>query len=342
MTDTATVEPGSATEVTAPRTMPAVSVPAPEVSGDSGGDGGESYNPSQDTAAAMETLRAAKAKAGAPETPAPETKAEVADAAAAAVVPEDGKAPPPVAPTEDPTDAKLNRVFTRIAALERERDEARVYAQRLAERAQHADALEAKLSKLKADPREWMKEAGWNQDTLADYILKGDEATSPQIAQVEQKYKTLEEEVRALRAEREQATHEKRTQEFVSSIPAQLGADKAKFPTLSSYFESDTEMAQQIFAVMRSAYQDRKTELTVLEAAQGLENVLANQAKRFARRASSEPPTTSPTASAPKPPTPTLTNKSTASPSPSAEESDGHSLNYKAAAEILRARTKQN
>lgn len=341
MTDTATVEPAATVETTAPRGMPA-SVPAsvPDVSGS--GDGGESYNPSQDNAAAFQALRDAKAAkpAETPATPpAPETKAEAAEAAATATLPDEGQTPP--APDPDPTDAKLNRVFNRIAALEKERDEARGYVSRLAERAKRADELESKFQALKADPREWMKESGWDQDTLADFILRGDQAVSPQLATVEARHKALEDEVRALRAEREQSKQEQQTHEFVSSIPSQLGEHKSKFPTLTSYFDSDAEMAQQIFGVMRSAYQDRKTELTVLEAAQGLENVLANQAKRFARRASSETPTTSTPASATKP-TPTLTNKSTASPSPASPETDDHSLNLKAAAEMLRAARTKN
>lgn len=340
MTDTATVEPAAAVETTAPRAMPA-SVPAsvPDVSGS--GDGGESYNPTQDNAAAFQALRDAKAAKPAetpPAPPAPETKAEAAEAAAAATLPE-GQTPP--APDSDPTDAKLNRVFNRIAALERERDEARGFASRLSERAKRADELETKFNALKADPREWMKESGWDQDTLADFILRGDQAVSPQLATVEARHKALEDEVRALKAEREQSKQEQQTHEFISSIPGQLVEHKSKFPTLASYFESDGEMAQQIFGVMRSAYQDRKTELTVLEAAQGLENVLANQAKRFARRASSESPTTSTPASATKP-TPTLTNKSTASPSPASSEIDDHTLNYKAAAEMLRAARTKN
>lgn len=343
MTDTATVEPGAA-ETTAPRTMPAVTSEPVSVP-DSSGDGGESYNPAQDNAAAFQMLREAKAKAEPASTPepasvpVPETKAEAADAAAASVLPDDAAPKTPPAPDAD-QDAKLNRVFNRIAALEKERDEARGYVSRLADRAKRADELEAKFAEIKTDPRKWMQEAGWTQDTLADYILKGDQAVAPAIATVEQKYKSLEDEVRQLRAEREQAVHEQRTQQFVSSIPAQLGEHKSKFPTLTSYFENDGEMAQQIFSVMRSAYQDRKTELTVLEAAQGLENVLANQAKRFARRASSETPTTS-AAPATKP-TPTLTNKSTASPSPASAESDDYSLNLKGAAEFLRAARTKN
>lgn len=322
--------------------MPA-SVPAsvPETSGGSDGDGGESYNPAQDNAAAFQALRDAKAQTKPAETPppAPETKAEVAEAAATATLPTEGQPPP--APDADPTDAKLNRVFTRIAALEKERDEARVFASRLAERAKRADELETKFNALKSDPREWMKESGWNQDTLADFILRGDQAVSPQLATVEARHKALEEEVRQLKIERDQSEQSRRINEFVSSIPAQLGEHKSKFPTLTSYFDSDAEMSQQLFSVMRSAYQDSKTELTVLEAAQGLENVLANQAKRFARRASSETPTTSTPASAAKP-QPTLTNKSTASPSPASAESDDHSLNLKAAAEMLRAARTKN
>lgn len=333
MSDTATVEPGAAVEITAPRGMPSASVPAPDVS--DSGDGGESYNPAQDTAAAFKALQDAKAPPA--ETPAPETPAEVATAAAEASLPDDG---PPVAPESDPTDAKLNRVFNRIAALEKERDEARVYASRLAERAKHADELETKFAKLKADPREWMQESGWNQDTLADFILQGDRAVTPQLATVEQQQKALAAEVQQLRAERDQANQARRIDEFVSSIPGQLGEHKSKLPTLTAYFDNDAELAQQVFNVMRTAYQDRKTELTVFEAAQGLENVLANQAKRFARRASSETPTTS-TAPATKP-APTLTNKSTASPSPASTESDGHSLNFKAAVETLRAARTKN
>jgi hypothetical protein len=338
MTDTATVEPGANVESTTPRGMPASEpVSVPDSSGPDG-DGGESYNPQQDTAAAFQALREAKA-AKAAETPAvPETKAEVAAEAAAATVPETPAAP---APDADPTDAKLNRVFNRIAALERERDEARDYARRFAEGAKRAEELEAKFKKLKADPREWMQESGWTQDTLADFILKGDEAVSPKLTTVEQRQSALEAEVQQLRAEREQAIQTKRIDDFVASIPGALGEHKSKFPTLTAYFDSDAEMAQQVFSVMRSAYQNQKTELTVLEAAEGLENVLVNQAKRFARRASSETPTTSPTASATKP-APTLTNKSTASPSPASAESDGVSLNYKAALETLRARTTKN
>jgi hypothetical protein len=319
--------------------MPA-SVPAsvPDVSGGSDGDGGESYNPAQDNAAAFQALREAKAKP-AETPPAAETKVEAAEAAATASLPDEGQPPP--APDPDPTDAKLNRVFNRIAALEKERDEARGYVSRLADRAKRADELEAKFAALKTDPRAWMQESGWTQDTLADFILRGDQAVSPQLATVEQRQKALEDEVRQLRSEREQAVYNKQVDDFVASIPSQLGEHKPKFPTLTSYFESDAEMAQQIYGVMRSAYQDRKTELTVLEAAQGLENVLANQAKRFARRASSETPTTSTPASAAKP-QPTLTNKSTASPSPASAESDDYSLNLKAAAEMLRAARTKN
>lgn len=343
MTDTATVEPAATVETTVPRGMPAsVPVPAPDVSGSGDGDGGESYNPSQDNAAAFQALRDAKAAKSAetpPAPPAPETKTEAAEAAATATLPD---TPTPGAPDPDPTDAKLNRVFTRIAALEKERDEARVYASRLADRAKRADELESKFQALKADPREWMKESGWNQDTLADFILRGDQAVSPQLATVEARHKALEDEVRQLKSERDQSEQSRRIGEFVSSIPAQLGEHKAKFPTLTSYFDSDAEMSQQLFSVMRSAYQDSKTELTVLEAAQGLENVLANQAKRFARRASSESPTTSTPASATKPTPPTLTNKSTASPSPASSETDDHTLNYKAAVETLRAARTKN
>lgn len=338
MTDTATVEPGANVDSTTPRGMPASDpVPVPDSSGPDS-DGGESYNPAQDTAAAFQALRDAKA-AKAAETPeAPETKAEAATTAAeASLPPEPGKETPP--PDADPTDAKLNRVFNRIAALERERDEARDYARKFAEGAKRAEELEAKLAKLKTDPREWMQESGWNQDTLADYILKGDEAVSPKLTTVEQRQKALEIEVQQLRAERDQAVHEQRTREYIATIPAQLAEHKSKFPTLSAYHDTDASLAEHVFSVMRSAYQNQKTELTIFEAAQGLEDVLANQAKRFARRASSETPTTSPAASATKP-TPTLTNKSTASPSPASAESDGVSLNYKAAIETLRARTK--
>lgn len=342
-------------ETSAPRSMadstPApTSTPTPEPSAAPAApsssvpdSGGEAYNPAQDNEAGFAAFRAAKQAA----SDAPATKAEVV---AAAVADATGAPAPSAAPTEaaptktdEPSadDAKLNRIFNRIAALEKERDEARGSLSRLEQRAARADELEQKLAKLKSSPTELMNELGWNQDTLAEYILKGNEATSPKLTAVEQEQKALKDELEALKRERAEGERARKINEFKSSIPSQLKDAKTELKHLGTYFDSDAEMADAVWNVMASAYQTQKTELTVVEAARAVENVLAEQAKRFSR-ASSQSPTSSNTAPATKPaPTPTLTNKSPTTTPAKTAESDDVSPNYAAAAELLRSFRKQ-
>lgn len=325
------VAPGP--ETTAPRTMPQGTPPTPPE-----GDGGADYNPAQDTAAAIATLRAAKA----PSADAP--PADAGQVVAAAVADATGTPAPPAAehttPVVDPADAKLDRIFTRIAALEKERDEARGSLSRLEAEAATGREAREKLERLRKSPKELIKELGWNQDTLADYVLKGDDAVSPQLTAFEQQQADLKREIEQLRHERAQEQQARKIEEFKGTIPAQLKDAKASLPHVSSYFDSEREMADAVWRVMATAYQQQKTELTVLEAAKAVENVLSEQAKRFTR-ASSQSPASSNPASAPKPPAPTLTNRATTTPTTSVVESDETSPNFKAAAELLRSFRKQ-
>jgi hypothetical protein len=334
-------ETATAPAAEAPRTMPTNVPETPAPSAD--------YHPDQDTAAGLAAFRAAKAEAS-PADSAP-SAAEKADVVAAAVADATGTPAPaaaePPAPADDVvTDAKLNKIFGRIAALERERDEARSSLSRFEQEAKDANEAKAFRDSFKKNPVQALKEAGWSQDAIAEYVLKGDEAVSPQISAQDAKIRELEQKLQHVERQRITAEQQRNIENYVNNeLPKALSTATEKLPYLHTYYETERDRAQAVFDVMRNVYQQQKTadgrpvELTPLEAAQAVENVLAEQAKRFSRRASSESPAPSKTAPAPKPSAPTLTNKPTSSPAP-VEPEDGHTPNYQAAIEALRAARK--
>lgn len=309
--------------------------------------GGESYDPAQDIAAGLEAFRAAKAAPAAEAKPSPEAVETAAVAAATGTPAAEPASSPPTAaePAGDATDAKLNRVFNRIAALEKERDEARSSLSRLEARAARADELQAKLDELKASPTKVMEELGWTQETLADWVLKGGQSEAVALTAQDRKIAELEKRLKEREARDAEAQREARIAEYVRTIPEQLKDAKKDLPHVAAYYDSDAELASAVWGVMRRAYQDQKTELTVVEAAQAVERVLSEQAKRFSRASSQGAPAPTPASSTPapaaKPPTPTLTNKATASAPPTAAETDDVNPNFKAAAELLRSFRKQ-
>lgn len=336
-TPVSAAEPAPANAAEAPRTMPATAPVAEPADAD--------YSPAQDDAAGFAAFRAAKGEPAADASA--KTESGKADVVAAAVADATGTTTDPAAPkaeVADPTDAKLNKIFNRIAHLERERDEARSSLSRLEQRAARADELERLEAEMKANPTKALERLGWNQDTLAEYILKGNDATSPKLTAVEQEQRALKQELEQLRAERAEADRQERIRKHVAALPDAIKDELPELKHVSTFYDSPAEMAEAIWQVQRNAYQTQKTELSPVEAAQAIEKVLAEQAKRFAR-ASSQSPAPSNNASAPKPAASavpqTLTNRATAAPLPaSAGDSDDHSPNYAAAVELLKAARK--
>lgn len=256
---------------------------------------------------------------------------------------------PPAEPPKDPAkeleagdagDAKLAKVFNRISRLEQERDEARAEKETLKSKAAKAEALEAEKALFLKDPEQFFKTYGWDQETIRDYVVNGPKALKPEVAQQRSETQELRKQVEELKNERRAEAEAKQVAEAKSRIPALLKTDEAKFPTLHAYYDQPGEMADAIFNVISITYQQQKTVLTVHEAAEAVEKVLEEQAKRFSRARSKEPePSTKQPAT--KQPSPTLTNVPPGSSQPSKppEESTDEE-NFAAALAILKARSK--
>lgn len=267
-----------------------------------------SSTPAADPTSADSSLGAAQAayKAAIAAQAAPETEAAAEVPAATAEKPAE-PAKDPAKELEAGGDEKLGRVFNRISRLEDELKAAKGETDTLKQRAARADELEAEKQLFLSDPEKFFTNYGWDKETIRDYIVNGPSAVKPEAAKVRKETQTLKQEMEALKAELRAKDEAGQVQQAKARIPAALAPDKAKFPTLHAYYDQPAEMADAIYGVINATYQQQKTVLTVHEAAEAVEKVLAEQAKRFSRASSKEPePSTKQPAT--KQPSPTLTN----------------------------------
>lgn len=210
-----------------------------------------------------------------------------------------------------PEDQRLIRALQTIRDQERQliearrndgfaNDEERALAKRL---------LEAR-KQVTTNPEVWFREAGWTQETLHQYIASGGKSVplAPALDEVKGQFQTVQQELAALKQELAQSRQEAQEVQFKASIPQYIQAKATDFPYLSGYFDSPTEAAEQVWAVIKHAHTHEKRSLSVAEAAASIERVLSGSAERFGRvkkptTTQSAPATTS------KTPSPTLTNQ---------------------------------
>jgi hypothetical protein len=253
-----------------------------------------------------------------------ERQASVAAAAgeSAAGVPDER----PVLPSQ------LNQVFSRVAELERSKQEAESELQSLRARAKLADEYEA----VKRNPAKFLKDNGWTQDTLADYVLRGDHSELAGQAKTKSEIDLLREELAAERNARLQKDEADQVRSFKGSIPAQIQAARDKAPLTSDYYETPEELSEAVYSVMAAAARGGRS-ITILEAAGALEAELVKVEKRVTRaRSKSSPAAQPPRAVAPAPKT--LTNAAASSPARPAEpKTETYEPDFASAAATMRA-----
>lgn len=307
------------------------------------------YSPEQDTAAAVSQLKAARveaaAQAAATVTGQPAVEAPAAPAAAVVV-------DPVAAPVAE--DDKYAKLFERVSASERkhaelERTSAAKDAE-LAARDARLTEYDALFANAATDPEQIFRKIGWKPETIADYLTNGKTAVSPQVVSMEQKIAQLEAKLNEVTTGQKKQTYEQQVATFKSQIPAQLKESADKFPHLHTYFDTSAEMADQVFAVIETSFNQSKVQLTVAEAAAAVEKVLSEQAQRLSRarsqggspaaaQLSAVPDPSAPAAA--KKPVPTLTNHANpGSTLPFNPESNTDDQNRDQAAAILRAARK--
>lgn len=229
----------------------------------------------------------------------------------------------PAKPAAEPPadeDAKMARVFNRISRLEDELATARREAEQNRADADRGRKREEAFKKFKEDPKALFDEVGWDHETIRDFVINGPKATKVEQAGLTREQQTLADEVKALKAQLESERHGQQMAAAKARIPELLKPEADKYPTMFTYFESPTEMAETLFGVMAQAQQDQKT-VSLSDAAASVEKVLADQAKRFSR-ARSETQESSTPAPASKPATPTLTTIPSGSVTPPSKSLD--------------------
>lgn len=307
MSDPAVVD-AAVSSVTTPDAAPPAQVPVPadEAPPDHAAD----------LAAAVATMKAAKAQPPA----APPVEAKPAEPAAGQTVvtktDESTSVPASEKPAEeDPDaklDAKLSRVFNRVSALEEQLNAAQAEAAKNAVDAERARKRDKAFEEFKRNPAALFEEVGWEPDTIREYIISGPKAPAVETAKVSKETQALAQQLADLKRELAQRDEAAQMAAAKSRVPEILKPSADKFPTLFAYYDDHGEMADVLLNVMTRAHQEQK-QITLTEAAESVERVLADQAKRFSRASSKSSEPSSPTAPTSKPASPTLTTVPTGS-----------------------------
>jgi hypothetical protein len=336
--------PAAPPPAAAPTSTPAPEAPigagaAPVPSGEAAYDGGA------DDAAALAILKGSARVEEGSETPTEVAPAAVEPEAETAPASKDPWAslkafsdPEPENPQGDlpPEDARLVRALQMLQAQERELIQRRQADSLSAEEVAEAKRLLAAKKAAKTDPEVWFREAGWDQETIGEYIRTGGQAPlKPIQAEVDAKVGALEKKIQELQGYLE---HQQRTaaiQQFKGVIPQHISANEADYPHLAAYYESPIEQMEAVWSVIEQSRTVEKKNLSVAEAATRLETVLAKEAAKLARaKSKTAPPATQKSA---KTPTPTLTNQGGAAPSSTTDDEDWRSLDQRALTEYRQA-----
>lgn len=300
------------------------------------------YDPSADDAAALATLKAAVS--GDVEAPAADEPAkEPARAEAEPKAKEEEKVPDPwstlkayaepekaTEPDMSPEDQRLMRLLQQVQAQERE-----LVARRQTDGLSAEEAAEAKrliqLKKMaKTDPEVWFREAGWDKETIENYIQTGGQTPlKPIQAEFEGKISTLNKQIEEMKAFMAQQQQQAAIMQFKGVIPQHISANEDDYPHLTSYYDSQIDQMEAVWNVIHHARTVEQKSLTVAEAAGRLEKALATEAEKFAKAQSKKgkPAKTETT----KTPTQTLNNKGgNSSGVTTPDDQDWAALDYKA------------
>lgn len=323
-------EPHGTTETTAPRKMPGAVTVDESTAYDGSLDlaGARALVPSLDRigmpgepdyAADLDSGGSADPVADPPALPA--DKQAVVDAAAGVSTPD--------APV---TTSQLDRAFSRLSELENATRTQQAELERLRARAARADELEAQAK----DPWEFLTKNGWDQDVLAEAVLKGGAAVGVRQAKAKTEIEQLREELAAERNARLQNETRDQVSRAKAGIPALVASKATELPYTSAYFDSPEQMADAVYATVQAAAQDGR-ELTFLEAARAIEDELVRVEARVARGRSKKAPAAAPAPKAPVPAPKTITNANSAAPARTSEpESETFEPNFAGAVAAIR------
>lgn len=330
---TPALAPGAGTTVD---TTPDATTPLPEnPAADGGANDTEGYDEAADMARALAAFAGVK------------PKTEEKTAAAPATTTEPAAAPKKDEPKAEET--KLDHVLNRISRLESERDDARkeiethrANAAKYEAAAKRAAEYEAEFAAAEEDPERLFKRIKWNPEKVTEFLTHGPKKIAPEVKEMQEKLARLEQFEKAETERRTGSEREARIVNFKKTIPDAVPADK--YPLLHRLHDgSSSALADEVWGVMLSAYQNQKREVTVDEAASTLESILSTQLQRLTKANSEKPAVPTTPAQAPKQSKPTLTNEPPTSPSTtqSADEDDDEAAFNKALATMRRARQAQ-
>lgn len=240
--------------------------------------------------------------------------------------------PEPAPDTQLPAeDARLVRLLQQVQAQERELVARRHATDLTPEEAAEAKRLLAAKRAAKTDPEVWFREAGWDKETIQNYISTGGETPlKPIQAEFEAKTSKLQEQIQQLQNLIQAQQEQQAIMTFKGVIPQHLKTNEDVYPHLTTYYENPVDQMEAVWNVIHHARTVDKKALTVAEAAGRLEKVLAQEAEKFAKvQSKKNPPATTKTVT--KPQTPTLTNATAGgNGTPAHEEDDWEALDKRA------------
>lgn len=288
-------------------TTPAGAAPVPET-----------YDPASDEAAGLAAYKAAVAE-NTTETPPAVVEAAAVEPAAIE------------SPASEPGDAKIEKLFTRVSAMEAERATERAELEKL--RSENAE-FKSVFDDYNKNPDKVFKRMNWSQETIRDYIMNGENApsvvTTALEAKLEAKLKALEERISSQTKDFET----QRNDVTKAAIPGII--TESAFPHTFAFFDSPAVAAEHVWGLMEHARREQKLVLTPEEAASAVERQLAKQAERLSKVSKQ----TNPGSAAPAPkqitpkPTNATTQASTTAPYNPEEHTDAENLAH--AEEIMR------